>query len=519
MQRHAFAPSSLAKRLSGSTVLVVLALIALASMVFTAVLTRTKNTHRNVSQIASWQEALLASDAGGEVAMAELRKTISKTADVNAFSGWDLLAADGTKIKTIPAGTGKTVIQSMLTGQALRYMAPKLTHTGEGNTEMEMAIVIDAPAGLVDPSKRQWFRVRSTGTTYLPGAAWLAGDRRDLRLRRVSYLRDPKLNKTVTRPQTSRTVEMVVKPVGLEPAIYSRKAINMNNASIVINSYDSRSEQHSTGGLYDAAKAGAEGDIATNSTLIDAGNATIWGDAYTNDGKVLNSANVHGEIDNEYELDVESITSPSTAEPWPALPAAGGYAPIASSAIGGGSTVIAGTLLAPKRYKISGSGQMNVTGGDVVFAPDPVEKLAGRESYVEVWAPGDMKTTGTGGIKVLPGVYAKIFVEGSIHIGGNGNWNANSQPSRLQVFGVKYMGTGQQPTVTIAGNGIIVAAIYAPDHPAEFKATGSGGQMWGSLFADSVQMGGSTHIHYDRALADEGKITDFRVKTWFEDAQ
>jgi hypothetical protein len=84
------------------------------------------------------------------------------------------------------------------------------------------------------------------------------------------------------------------------------------------------------------------------------------------------------------------------------------------------------------------------------------------------------------------------------------------------VYGVKYTGTGQQPTVTVSGNGIIVAAIYAPDHPVEFKATGSGGQMWGSIFGRSITMGGSTFIHYDRALADVAKITDFRIKSWLE---
>ena len=170
---------------------------------------------------------------------------------------------------------------------------------------------------------------------------------------------------------------------------------------------------------------------------------------------------------------------------------------------------------------------MNITGGDLTFKPNPAEALAGRESYVEVWVPGDMKTAGTGGIVLLkdltvatrPGVYVKIFVEGSIYIGGNGNWNANSQPERLQVMGVKYLGTGTIPSVTIAGNGIIVAAIYTPDHNVEFKATGSGGQMWGSIFGKSIVMGGATQIHYDRALADIGYITDWRIKNWFEDAR
>ncbi len=506
MKNQRFA-STIESRRSGSTTIVVLGFIAAVSVVFGAVFTRVVNTHKKVSQIASWQEALLAADAGAEMAMAELRKTLFEK---DAFVGWEKIAADGSSMGTVPAGSAKTIVQSLTGGVGLRYAPPKLVHGGEGNTEMETVVTIDAPPQLMDPSKRQWFRVRSTGTAYLPGSATVSGDRRDQHLRLVSLRRNPKTNADVSRPQTSRTVEMVVKPVGIEPAIFSRQPIDMNNANIVVNSYDSRDPLKSTNGLYDPSKSGAEGDIATNSTLIDAGNAYIFGDAFTNGGQVVDGAHILGEIDNEYFLEVASVSVPD----WPALPAAGGYA---ASSMGGGNTVVAGSQSNPKRYKLSGNGALNISSGDLVFAPDPIEKAAGRESYVEIWVPGDMKTAGTGGIALQPGVNVAIYVEGSISISGNGNWNANSQPGRLQVNGVKFTGTGQPPTVTISGNGIIVAAIYAPDHPTEFKATGSGGQMWGSVFSQSVIMGGSTHIHYDRALADIGRITDFRVKSWFED--
>jgi hypothetical protein len=495
--------------LRGSTTLVVLSFITTISVIFGAILSRSMDNRRNVSQISTWQEALLAAESGGEMALAELRRTLFES---SAFVGWQKISPEGVLQDTVGTGAGKAMIDHLLKGGGLRYAAPSITHGGEGCNEMGIVVTIDAPPQLIDPSKRQWFRVRSTGTTYLPGAIALAGDRRDHQLRKLSMVWDPKTKSAVTRPQTSRTIELVIKPIGLEPAIFSRLPIDMNNANIVVDSYDSRDSTQSTNGLYDPAKRTAEGDVATNSTLIDAGNAFIYGDAFTNGGTVENGANVQGEIDNEYELEVDSILKPT----WPQLPASGGYA---ISSMGGGSTVFGGTEATPKRYKLMGNGSLNITGGDIIFEPDPVEKLAGRESFAEVWVPGDMKTAGTAGIIVKPGMNVKIYVEGSIYIGGNGNWNANSQPQRLQVFGVKYTGTGQPPAVTIAGNGIIVAAIYTPDHPVEFKATGSGGQMWGCIFGQSIIMGGSTHIHYDRALADVTKITDFRTKHWYEDHQ
>ena len=515
MQRLRFACPSATRDQHGSTFVVVLGFVAVISMAFGAVLTRTMNTHRKVSHIASWQEALIAADAGGETAIAELRKTISDTTQANAFVGWDLYASaepTAAKLGTVLPGTGKSTIKDLRDGKALRFAPPKLVHGGEGNTEMDMTVMIDAPPSLVDFSDKQWFRVRATGTTYLPGATLMAGDKRDLRLRRLSILRDGKLQQPVTRPQTTRIVEMIVKPIGLEPAIFSREPIDMNNANIVVNSYDSRIH-----GVYTDAVAGAEGDIATNSGLIDAGNASIYGDAYTNDGQVVNSANVKGEIDNEYFLRVDSKIAPSVY----ATPATGAwptesYSLIAPAQIGGGSTVLVGAPGGPpKRVKISGTGKLGIAGSnDLVFNPIDPLKPGGE---IEVWVPSDMSTTGSAGIKVGPGVKVKIYVEGSIYIGGGGSWNAGGKPGNLQVYGILYKGTGQQPAVTIAGNGIIVAAIYAVDHAIEFKATGSGGQVWGSIFGKSIVMGGSTHIHYDRALAEAGRTTDFRIKTWFED--
>src|SRR5687767_13490223 len=130
MQTHRSALHPITSTERGNSVLLVLGMIAVVSMLFTSVLTRTMTTNRNVSHIASWQEALVAADAGGELAMSELRKTISKTADVNAFAGWDLLNPDGTKIETIAAGTGKTVIKKLVSGRALRIAPPKLAHGG-----------------------------------------------------------------------------------------------------------------------------------------------------------------------------------------------------------------------------------------------------------------------------------------------------------------------------------------------------------------------------------------------------
>jgi hypothetical protein len=71
----------------------------------------------------------------------------------------------------------------------------------------------------------------------------------------------------------------------------------------------------------------------------------------------------------------------------------------------------------------------------------------------------------------------------------------------------------------IAGNGILCAAIFAPNHDVVFGAVGANGTMWGSLTGKSLTMGGATQFHYDEALADAGHITDYRIQSWFEDVK
>ena len=477
------------KREAAGATLAVIGFITVISIVFGAVIARSMSTYRQVSHIASWQEALLGAEAGSDLAMAELRKTLFDP--TNAFTGWSSTSADGT---TLP-NDGK------------RLALAKLLHGGEGNTELNMTVVIDAPPSLRDSSDRQWYRVRSTGTTFLAGAPWITMDKRDHPLRRLSFRHDPKTNQNVARPQSSRLVELLVKPTSFENAITSDNPIYLNNYKIVVDSYDSRDATKSNGGLYDSSKRLKNGDIATNSRLIDAGDAHIFGDAYTNAGVIEDGANITGEQRNDFYQELIPIKRPN----WPG-PA--GQFPIepTPTIISTSTVLLGGTKANPKRYKVS---SLSLEGTQTLTIAPNVGLL---ESYVEIWLTGDLKTSGSGTITVAPGANVKIFIEGNLDVKGNGTFNANSQPGRLQILGVDPP-AGQTRRMDFNGNGVLVAAVYAPDHKVTFGATGSTGTFWGALTGRDISMGGSTYIHYDEALADTGHITDFRIKSWFEDVR
>ena len=468
-------------RQTGGTTVAVLGFIVVISLIFSSVLIRSMSTYRQVSQVASWQESLLAAESGSDMAMAALRKSL---VDTNAFADWSKTAPDGTPL---PNG-------------GMTYTCPQLVHGGEGNTQIDAKVTIDAPPELIDASQRQWYRVRSSGTTKLSGPARLTSDKRDHLLRRLSFVRDRKTGQAVSRPQSTRLVELLVKPTSFENAIVSDLPMALNNHKIIIDSYDSRDAAKSTNGLYDPEKRLKNGDVATNSKLIDAGDAEINGDAYTNSGTIENGANITGEQRDDFFMELTAIKAPTT---WSTIE----FSP---SRVQGNVTLTGGSKDSPKRYKLDA---MNIAGTEVVtFAPS----APGVESYVEIWLTGDLKATGSGTISVLPNTNVTIYLEGNIDIKGNGTFNANSQPGRLQILGVEPP-PGQTRTMNFSGNGVIVAAIYGPDHDVVFGATGSEGTMWGSLTGKSITMGGTTYIHYDEALADTGYITDYKIRSWFED--
>lgn len=468
----------------GNVTMLVLGIMSVMMMVGGTVLTKTLRTHRHVSHVTTWQEALLAAEAGADIAVAELRKTM--TSPETAFAGWSSTDRDG----------------NPLPNQGRRFVPPSLHHVGEGNTVLDAEVLIDRPVELRS-GKLQWLRIRSVGTAYLPGAAYSVSDRRDNALRRLSFFKERNFDNTparpITRPQVRRMIELVVKPVGPEDAIVSKEPMALNNHNIIVDSYDSRSPAKSTNGLYDPAKRQLNGDIATNSKLIDAGSAYIYGDALTNSGTVVNAGNISGVQRNDYYKPLQPIPKPN----WTSYD-------LSVTSISRGMTLTGGTEASPKRYKLN---RLTLDGEEkLVIAPS----AAGVESYVEIWLAGDLKTTGNGTITVQPNANVKIFIEGGIDIKGNGTFNANSQPKRLQIMGVT-PSTTTPPRMYFSGNGVFVGAVYAPGHPIEFGSTGSIGTYWGSLTGKSVNMSGSSMIHYDEALAEEGAITDYRIKSWFED--
>jgi hypothetical protein len=273
----------------------------------------------------------------------------------------------------------------------------------------------------------------------------------------------------------------------------------------VVDSYDSRDPDKSTNEFYDPAKRQENGDIATNGTLIQAGDAHIYGDAATNGGTVLDTSNVSGEIRDDFYQELFAVNRPKV-NPDPFTPTTVN-----------GSAILDAKAGTPSQFLLN---QINLSGQNSLRIRGAAD---GSPTYAQIVVTGDISTSGQAQITVDPGVYLRVFVAGNVDITGNGIINTNS-PLHLQIYGLdratKTDGSPESPgQMKIAGNGGFRGTVYAPMYDVEMVGGGNEESIYGAIVGWTVRMTGVQSVHYDEALTDGGLISDYKVVSWFEDAR
>ena len=466
---------------ASALVFAVIAVLVLSMMVGEVVRVVTVK-YMNVFHTASWQESLLAAESGIDLGMVELRKNITNPG--SAFQSPWVAATTGTS----NSGVFST------------------SHAGEGGTNLNIQVTVDALSQLVDAQGWQYYRIRSTGSTIVPGVARATDEKRDSDLRKLSLKVDRLTGLPIDRPKATRRIEIIAKPMSpFNAAILARGLVDLTDHNIVIDSYDSRDPAKSTNGQYDPAKRQQNGDVATDGNLINAGNAYIYGDVATNAGTVTDAANVTGQQRTDFYQDVPSVNSP-TWYTFNANPTAiNNTTTIAASPVKGSSA---------SRYKLS---QISLNGPNVLTVTgDP----SGAPTYVEIWVTGDISISGQGQIMLGNGVQASIYFAGDASISGNGITNGTSpnydRPGNAILYGIKPT-DGSTQTVSLSGNAAMEGAVYAPDANVTIDGGGTKGTFSGSVVGSTVKMTGVTTVHYDEAMTARGNVTDYRIVSWFED--
>jgi hypothetical protein len=159
----------------------------------------------------------------------------------------------------------------------------------------------------------------------------------------------------------------------------------------------------------------------------------------------------------------------------------------------GSPTATAATIYnALNSVNLSGSSAiLNILGPVILTIPGNLNISGGAQIVIASTNP----TTGGG-----PLVSLEIHLKsGSMTIGDNGIVNTPQEPRRLII-----MGTSNTMPQTIGdgtlSNPIFIGAIYFPNAALSIVGSSNNPTIYGSLVAQSINIAGTTTIHYDMAL-------------------
>jgi hypothetical protein len=538
------------KRLArnGSITLAALLSLVVLAVIAGSVLRTTMPRFHVTHHTAGWQEARLAAEAGVDLALDRLnRNTPNPALDTADWRGWRRDATTVARGSMLARSNSSALTGLTAPGNAIT--ATPSIFLDNVNVSPTTGIAAAADVQLcalypsTDPTRRDvWFRIRSMGTSAVPGPRRAAIDRMDTALRRLSLgsTMRPTLRKddvlvptTVPFPNASRIVEVLAKPIlPFARAILTDGDMELGSSSgWQVNSYHSGDPEKRTDGeigFYpgdSSPKIQGNGDIASNLTrsdygpLIQANGAVVLGEVSTNGGddpattvneNVANSGGIDpARIRDDFEETMEHMRAPVVGTDYNAANNPNYANGHAFSASGSPTTEVF--------YRISSTnpplGAFRVTGiGRITIVIEGDWNIGSGEAAA---------------IEIPPTVQATIFVKGNIDF-NNGMVNttptSSNRATNLMIYGVPDPLPNTNPpvyptrTLNASGNPHIAAAFYGPS----YNATVSGTAEWyGAVVSKSyfVNGGGSGGFHYDEALGSAGAIRRFEITSYFEDSR
>jgi hypothetical protein len=511
---------------SGSALIWTLCVITILSVLAAELLRMMSTKYHNAIHTATWQESLLAAESGIDVAIAELRKTLYPAPN-HAWEGWSNRPANG----------------------VTSYGITTVPNAGLASTPMTIEVNVDAPNELRDAANSwQYYRIRAIGTMPVIGPARASDNKQDTRLRKMSLRTERFAGTTFAAanfngPQLSRRIEAIVRPVSaFDLAIMSVGQLDLTDQNIVIDSYDSRDPRKSTNGLYPnqnnppaldtnaddgSVKRQQNGDIATDGTIINAGNARVFGDVATNSGTVTGVANVTGLQRNDFYQDPIPVAAPAWGSVFnPSPVSVGTTAVLQASSAAGARKAYAEEALDPSEVPDAAASRyilnsVTLAGNQTLTLANPTitpAKPNGDPAYIVLYVTGTVDVTGQGQVILAPGVKAKIYFAGNFKIAGNGVVNTNNQPGDLLFYGITPLDNSPR-TFELGGNSMLSAAVNAPAFDVQINNGGTRGSVYGSFVGKTVKMNGVTDLHYDEALGGVGTPNNYKIVSWVEDTR
>jgi hypothetical protein len=488
----------------GNVLLCVLCTILVVSVIGGNVLLNCMTRYNAASsQVRSWKESLDAAETGGDIAYAEIRKTILDP--THAFTGW-----------TYSGGV---------------YNNSTVTY---GNDSLTTGAKVDL--FYYDSNGNPWYRIRTNGTAPVLGLKRVGMDDRmgpnnrgDSLLRKIDFNYDhfaatygpngDGLNKAllpVSRPQVTRRLELIAAPITpFEAAIKAGgtfyglgSAAYVDSYRSTVGAYDSSVKTNPSDPRYVDARSGTVEINSAVATIM----GSIYGSVYTNGGNVTkNTSSITGIIDNNVPFSLPPFYMPDTSS-WT-------YVSNPSS-VSGNTTInppAAGSPQTPNYYLMSSystNGNLTVN----AFSSNGTT----QETYVTVKVNGDVgSSSGQGAsITIANHVHLELYFTGNFGAKADNIVNNSGFAGNLQIYGISPSDPSVQQQINLnSGGGStagFAAVFYAPS--ANFTING-GPDLTGAIVCKNFYTNGNVHWHYDRALDNTGDAVDYRVVSYVEDTR
>jgi hypothetical protein len=491
----------------GNVLICALATILIISLIGANVL-HNCTTRFNVSssQVRSWKESLFAAEAGGDIAYAEIRKTVLDPN--NAFAGWGTSGA--------------------------KRVSPITTF---GANNLVTSTVVDA--FYTDPEGNPWYRARSRGTAPVMGLPRTgmddrmgAGTRGDSLLRKIDFRTDHfiasygadgdgvgKATVAVANPQITRRLEQISAPITpFEAAIKAAGTFYGLGSAAYVDSYRSSAgpyDPNVKNNPSDPRYADSQSGTVEINTAVATIQGNIFGNLYTNGGLVTKkTASVTGVIDNNVPFSLNDLEMPSTTS-WNYVSSPTAITPntVINPPIVNGAPR-AGTADSPNYYLISSF----VSNGNLTVNPAVINGSP-QDTYVVVKVNGDIgsSTSSQPTISVPAFVHLKVYFTGNFQTKAENIINTSGYAGNLQFYGISPDPSVQQTIDLNSGGGSnsgFSAVFYAPS--ANFTINGAP-DITGAVVCKNFYANGNVHWHYDRRLDKEGSAVDYRIVSYVED--
>ena len=455
------------------------------------------------SQVRAWKESLYAAESGGDIAFAEVRKTIVDR--TNAFSGW-------------------TYSGGVYTNTPVTFGADNLTTSSR----------IDS--FWADGNGNSWYRIRAQGSAPVLGLKRVTMDDRmgpttrgDSLLRKIDFNYDHFIATygpngdnqnqaavTVNTPKITRRVELVAAPMTpFEAAIKANGTFYGLGSAAFVDSfrssagpYDPNVKNNPSDPRYVDAFSGTVEINTAVATVM----AAIYGNLYTNGGTITKkSTSVTGIIDNNVPFYLPPFIMPDVSS-WNYIPN--------PSLVSGNTTInppASGTAARPNYYLMSSFS----SSGNLTVNPY-VSNGVVQETYVAVHVTGDIgSSTGQGATIAVPAhVHLQVFFDGNFGAKAQNIINGSGLAANLQFYGISPTDPNVQQHIDFNSGGSSSAGFAAVFYAPSANLTINGGpDITGAVVCKNFYSNGNIHWHYDRALDTAGDAVDYRVASYVEDTR